>query len=236
MRGDRGNLSNPAVALRDIIRGEIRKGGKEQDQVMLGVVTDTGVGFGLGGDIEVQLDGFGAGPLPATWSAPDQPSVGQRVVLVALTGGQKWFVVGVAGGPQVVRQTHSQSYGGSTSRINDFEQVEIAMLFDVPSAWNSWDVQISSSWAVFEDLAATGNTFMRFRIRKTSVSGDVWGRTFQTLPAASPNDESMALVAHAEDQTDTGSVTFVWTAEAGSNQNIFAWDDFELILQAWRVT
>ncbi len=92
MRGDRGNLANPAVALRDIIRGEARKISKMQDQISMGVVTDRVDGI----DVEVLIDGFGAGPLTALWCASGRPEVDQRVVLAALTGGQKWFVIAIA--------------------------------------------------------------------------------------------------------------------------------------------
>ncbi len=229
---DRGSLANPAVALRDIIRGEARKISKMQDQISMGVVTATLDGV----DVEVLMDGFGAGPVGALWCVTGEPGVGERVVLAALTGGQKWFVIAVAGGPQVVRIAHSASYVGSANRINTTEGIEITLTFDIPESWNSWDVQISSSWTVFEDLSATGNTFIRFRFRKTGLGGDVWGANAQTYGPSSPNDKAAALVAHAEDQTDTGTVTFVWTADAGSNSEVFAWDEFELFLQVWRVT
>lgn len=59
----------------------------------MGVVTDAGDGI----DVEVQIDGFGAGPLSALWciqgSAPEKD---QRVVMAALTGGQYWFVIAMA--------------------------------------------------------------------------------------------------------------------------------------------
>ncbi len=138
--------------------------------------------------------------------------------------------------PTLVRAAFNEDYVGSANRINTTEGIEKTMTFDIPESWNSWDVQIVASWTVFEDLSATGNTFIRFRIRKTNVSGDVWGANAQTYPDASPNDKSAALVAHAEGETDTGTITFVWTADAGANSEIFAWDEFDLVLQAFRVT
>ncbi len=136
----------------------------------------------------------------------------------------------------MVRAAFNEDYVGSANRINVTEAIEKTMTFVIPVAWNSWDVQIVASWTVFEDLTATGNTFIRFRIRKTNVSGDVWGANAQTYPDASPNDKSAAIVAHAEGQTDTGTVTFVWTADAAANSEIFAWDEFDLIAQVYRVT
>jgi hypothetical protein len=90
---DRGNQANVHIQLRDVIRKEIRKIAAEQDQVSLATVT--GVGDGV--NVEVLLDGFGAGPVNVTWASYPVPAEGQRVVVVALSGGQSWYVVGVLG-------------------------------------------------------------------------------------------------------------------------------------------
>ncbi len=91
--GDRGNQANPMVAFRDLMRGEARKISQANDQVILGVICAIKDGI----DIEVQIDGFGSGPIDALWCVPgSQPTLGMRVVMNALTGGQKWFVVAVA--------------------------------------------------------------------------------------------------------------------------------------------
>ena len=178
----------------------------------------------------VASDGTGVlvtGTAPFAWADTDYWNT-TIIYEVAEEGG--------GGGAEIVTAAFHEDYVGSANRINTTETIEKTMTFVIPAAWNSWDVQIAASWTVFEDLSATGNTFIRFRIRKTNVSGDVWGANAQTYADASPNDQAASFVAHAEGQTDTGTVTFVWTGDAGANSEIFAWDEFDLILTAYRVT
>jgi len=91
--GDRGNQANPMVAFRDLMRAESSKISQANDQVILGVICAVKDGI----DLEVQIDGFGSGPIDALWCVPgSQPALGMRVVMNGLTGGQKWFVIAVA--------------------------------------------------------------------------------------------------------------------------------------------
>ncbi len=93
MSGDKGNLANPMVAFRDLIRGEAAVMAKAQDQVLLGVLCAVKDGI----DVEVQIDGFGSGPIDALWCVPGvQAELGMRVVCNSLTGGDKWFIVAIA--------------------------------------------------------------------------------------------------------------------------------------------
>lgn len=93
MAGDKGSQANPMVAFRDLVRGEAAKISKANDQVILGVVCAVKDGI----DIEVQIDGFGSGPIDALWCVPGvQTELGMRVVMNALTGGDKWFVIAIA--------------------------------------------------------------------------------------------------------------------------------------------
>ena len=87
--------ANPSVALRDLIRSEIRKISREQDQVALGVVSSVEDGF----NVLVTIDGFAGGPIFCTWASAVGPVAGSRVVLTSLSGGQHWFVVGVLADP-----------------------------------------------------------------------------------------------------------------------------------------
>ncbi len=91
MSADRGSVSNPGVELRDLIRKESRKQAKAMDQVLLGEVSDAGDGVTVG----ILLDGFAAGELSATWANSYTATVGQRVTVLSLKGGQSFFIVGV---------------------------------------------------------------------------------------------------------------------------------------------
>ena len=90
---DRGSLTSPGVELRDLIRGQASKSAQKFDQVALGLVTDTGDDVTVG----VAIDGFAGGEVLVTWASPVTPALDQRVVMLALAGGQKFFVVGVVG-------------------------------------------------------------------------------------------------------------------------------------------
>lgn len=91
---DRGSITNPGVELREQIKKLAAKATQDVDQVLLGIVTDAGDGQ----SVEVALDGFSAGPVPATWATPVTAAVDQRVSIAVLKGGQNFFVVGVIGG------------------------------------------------------------------------------------------------------------------------------------------
>ncbi len=91
---DRGSVSNPGVELRDQIKKLATSATRDVDQVLLGIVTDTGDGE----SVEILLDGFAGGSVPATWGTPVTAVVDQRVTVLALKGGQSFFVVGVLPG------------------------------------------------------------------------------------------------------------------------------------------
>jgi hypothetical protein len=111
MSVDRGSVSNPGVELRDLIRRESQKVSQKVDQVALGEVSDAGDGKTVG----VLLDGFAAGELSATWSCPYTATVGQRVTVLMLKGGQSFYVVGVIDGPVAGAPDH----GGLTGLGDD---------------------------------------------------------------------------------------------------------------------
>lgn len=94
MSTDKGSVSNPGVELRDLIRKEATKQSQQMDQVVLATVTEIGDGT----NVDVSIDGFGAGAITATWVTPVAPEVGQRVTMVGLKDGQSWYIVGVNGG------------------------------------------------------------------------------------------------------------------------------------------
>lgn len=93
MTGDPGFRTNPGTRLRDLIRDQARKTAEEFDQVVLAEVSDPGDGVTVG----LLLDGFAGGEVQATWCVPAPAVISDRVAVVMLRGGQKFFVTGVLG-------------------------------------------------------------------------------------------------------------------------------------------
>jgi hypothetical protein len=118
---DKGSLTNPGVALRDIIRGQAARESRAMDQVSLGTVADVGDGA----TVEVLLDGFSAGVLEATWATPVEPAVDQRVAVLSLKGGQNFFVTGVLGGSVPVVVDH-----GALGGLGDDDHPQYVLVTD----------------------------------------------------------------------------------------------------------
>ena len=112
-----------AIKLRQAVRREARRQARRYDQVALGtvlVVRD-------GGATDVAFDGFGAGPIQATWALGELPFVGDRVVVVSLPGGQSWFVVGkLAPSYDQVATGEVAVVSGRTVTVSSADRVRLA--------------------------------------------------------------------------------------------------------------
>jgi len=86
-----GQRAGAAVRLRDLIRSEAAREARTADQIALGVVQTVD-------PLEVILDGFTGGLVPAVWCGSGSPVAGDRYVLCSLLGGTEWFIIAKLGG------------------------------------------------------------------------------------------------------------------------------------------
>ena len=219
MSGDSGFLTNVGTRLRDIIRSEARKQAEEFDQVTLATVSDAGDGV----TVELLIDGFAGGAIAATWTVPAAPAVDDRVAVLMLRGGQKFFVVGVLGVPPPPAPDHGELPGlgdddhsqyqtparqvahSATRSVGDHVDVVIGapairhvLVYD---GVNSFDNRLLVE-ADISDLSPARTDEEITDLAGAQVTGGI--QTFISATRDDPNDE-IDLVVPVKDEDDMAS-------------------------------
>ena len=134
----------------------------------------------------------------------------------------------------VVRGRVKDNTGGT---IATSEATEKTLTLSIPAAWNTYDVDVFVAVRCTETTAATGDTSLTLRVRKTSTAGAVWGVTTVTVTDTSPSNQSpAALAGFATNESATGTVTVAFTAIASANNGAISWIDLVMTAYAWRTS
>ena len=138
--------------------------------------------------------------------------------------------------PDMVRAQSETLYSAAT-RISTTEAVEASLVITIPVHWNSYDIFVWVSFSSFEDRTSGSNDTLVFKIRKTGLGGDQWGKLVQEIGTAPPDTNPGAgFLGFSEAETTTGAVTVALTAKASTNDLDYAMDDIVMMVQAYRVT
>lgn len=117
------------------------------------------------------------------------------------------------------------------------EAVEKTCAITIPSGWSTYDIEVSAFVRGIETIAATGNTTLTLRIRKTNTAGAEWGRTVIVIADNPPTNTGPAsLAGFAEGETATGSITVAFTAIANANNGLINWTDLVMFVEAIRTS
>ena len=162
--------------------------------------------------------------------APDIPAVTQGIAEATETELARVDADLVA----VVRGRVKDNVGGT---ISTSEATEKTLTLSIPASWNTYDVDVFVAVRCAETSAATGNTSLTLRVRKTNTAGAEWGVTTATVTDTAPSNQSPAsLAGFATNETATGTITVAFTAIASGNSGNISWIDLVMTAYAWRTS
>lgn len=129
---------------------------------------------------------------------------------------------------------HSRQSSAGSSTMSTTEQAELTFTFEIPSDWESYDVEIQASFRAV-DSGAAGSAVMTFRFRRTNTGGTVIGTADEELQIGNDHDRlAFSLIGFDEGRTSTGSVVYVLTTELSAEDGLFSSADRWGIARAWR--
>lgn len=135
---------------------------------------------------------------------------------------------------ETVRARVKDNTGGP---IATAEAIEKTCAITIPASWATYDIEVQVFVRLIETIAATGNTTITLRARKTNTAGAEWGRTLAVIADSPPGNGGPAPFAgYAEGETATGAITVAFTAVASGNNGFINWNDLIMFVEAIRTS